>query len=64
MEIIQIRHYKLMGNRKVEKDRNMLANLVQSYKVMACNMSLKVFFLDCHVDFCPENLKRVSNELG
>jgi len=64
MELIQICQYQFIGNRKIGKDRNMLANLVQSYKVMACNMSLKMFLLDSHLDFFPENLKTVSVEHG
>ena len=42
----------------------MLANLVQSHKVTACNTSLKVFFLDSHLDFFPEKLKTVNDEHG
>ena len=53
MEIIQICHYQFMGNSKVEEDRNMLANLVQSYKVLACNMSLKMFFLEFSLRLLP-----------
>jgi len=65
MEIIQICHFQFIGNLKIEKDRNMLANLVKSYKFMTCNKSLKVyFFLDSHLDFFPENLKTVSDEQG
>jgi hypothetical protein len=64
MEIIQICHFQLIGNRKIEKDRNILANLVESYKVTARNMSLKMFLLDSHLDFFPENLKTVSDEHG
>jgi hypothetical protein len=64
MEIIQICHFQFIENRKIEKDRNMLANLVRSYKVMACNMFLKMFLLDSYLDFFPENLKTVSDEHG
>ena len=40
----------------------MVADLVQSYKAMRCNMSLKVYFLDSHLDFFPETLGAVSDE--
>jgi len=40
----------------------MAADLVQSYKAMVCNMSLKVHFLDSHFDLLLENLDIVSNE--
>ena len=35
---------------------DMEADPVQSYGSMGCNMSLKVHFLDSHLDFFPENL--------
>jgi hypothetical protein len=35
-----------------------------AYKVMGCNMSLKVHFLHSHLDFSPENLGAVSDEHG
>ena len=31
---------------------------------MGCNMSLKIQFLESHLDFFPENLGEVSNEHG
>jgi hypothetical protein len=34
------------------------------YKAMGCNMSLKVHFLDSHLDFFPENLGAISDEHG
>jgi len=53
-----------MVNHKAEKCSDVAADLVQSYKAMGCNMSLKVHFLDCHLDFFPENITAVSNEHG
>jgi hypothetical protein len=53
-----------LGNHKAEHYRDMVADLVQSYKVPGCNMSLKVHFLDSHLDFFPENLGIVSDEHG
>jgi hypothetical protein len=35
-----------------------------SYKAMGCNTSLKIHFLESHVDFFPENLGEVSDEHG
>jgi len=40
----------------------MVADLVQSYKAMGCNMSLKVHFLDSHLDLFPENRGAVHDE--
>jgi hypothetical protein len=31
---------------------------------MGCNMSLKIHFLESHLDFFPENLGEVSDEHG
>ena len=31
---------------------------------MGCNMSLKIHFLNCHLDFFPLNLGVVSDEHG
>jgi hypothetical protein len=45
-----------LENHKAEYYRDMVAELVQSYTTMRCNMSLKVHFLDSHLDFNPENL--------
>ena len=53
---------KFLGNHKAENCRDMVADLVKSYKAMGCNMSLKVHFLDSHLDFFPQNLGAVSDE--
>ena len=37
-------------------------DLLTSYKAMGCNMSLKIPFLESHLDFFPENLGEVSDE--
>jgi len=36
--------------------RDVVADLVQSYRSMGCNMSFKAHFFDSHLDFFPENL--------
>ena len=41
-----------------------MADLVHSYKGMGGNMSLKVNFLDCHLDIFAENSGAVRNEHG
>ena len=40
----------------------MMADLVQSYKDMGSNMSIKTHFLDSHLDFFPENLRAMSDK--
>ena len=49
-------------NHKADNYCGMVADLVQSYKAMGCNMTFKVHFLDYHLEFFPENLGVVSNE--
>jgi len=39
----------------------MVTAVVKPYKAMGCNISLKMHFLDSHLDFFPENLGAVSN---
>ena len=39
-----------------------MADLVQSYKAMECNMFSKVHFSDSYLDFFTNNLGAVSNE--
>jgi len=39
-------------------------DLLTSYKVMGCNMNMKIDFLESHLDFFPENLGEVSDEHG
>jgi hypothetical protein len=43
---------------------DVVQDLLTSYKAMGCNMSLKIHFLESHLDFFPENLGEVSDEHG
>jgi hypothetical protein len=51
-----------LGNQKYENCSDMVAALVKSYKAVGCNMSLKVHFLDPHIDLFPENLGAARHE--
>jgi len=53
-----------LGNLKATNYREIVDELLQSYKDMRCNMSLKIHFLDSHLDFFPVNLGSVSDEHG
>jgi len=35
-----------------------------SFKDMGVNMSLKIHFLKCHLDFFPQDLGKISDEHG
>ncbi|UYV82452.1 hypothetical protein LAZ67_21002222 [Cordylochernes scorpioides] len=49
---------------KVENYRDIVNDLLLSYKALGCNMSLKIHFLHSHLDFFPDNLGAVSDEHG
>jgi hypothetical protein len=51
-----------LGNHKAENYHEVVSDLLMTYKAMGCNMSLKVHFIDSHLDFFPENLGAVSDE--
>ena len=42
----------------------MVASMLQAYREMGCSMSLKIHFLDSHLDFFSDNLGAVTNEHG
>jgi len=53
-----------LGNHKAANYRDVVQDLLTSYKAMGCSMSLKIHFLESHLDFFPENLDEVSDEHG
>ena len=52
------------GNHKAENYRDMVADLVKSYKAMGCNVSGQLLFLDSHLDFFSEYPWAVSEKHG
>ncbi|UYV63053.1 hypothetical protein LAZ67_2002987 [Cordylochernes scorpioides] len=53
-----------LGSVKVENYRDIVDDLLLSYKALGCNMSLKIHFLHSHLDFFPDNLGAVNGEHG
>ncbi|UYV62889.1 hypothetical protein LAZ67_2002263 [Cordylochernes scorpioides] len=53
-----------LGSVKVENYRDIVNDLLLSYKALGCNMSLKIHFLHSLLDFFPDNLGAVSDEHG
>ncbi|UYV81789.1 hypothetical protein LAZ67_20002375 [Cordylochernes scorpioides] len=51
-----------LGSFKVGNYRDIVNDLLLSYKALGCNMSLKIHFLHSHLDFFPDNLGAVSDE--
>jgi hypothetical protein len=52
------------GNIKSNNYLTIVRRLVDALKKLGCNMSLKIHFLDAHVDYFPENLGQFSEEQG
>jgi hypothetical protein len=53
-----------LGNKKAENYEDMISELIENYRALGCNVSLKMHFLDSHLDFFPQNLGNVSDEHG
>ncbi|UYV79769.1 hypothetical protein LAZ67_18000591 [Cordylochernes scorpioides] len=53
-----------LGSVKVENYRDIVNDLLLSYKALGCKMSLKIHFLHSHLDLFPDNLGAVSIEHG
>jgi hypothetical protein len=53
-----------LGNHRSPNYRALVQHLLQSYRALGCNMSLKLHFLMSHLDFFPENMGDVSDEHG
>jgi hypothetical protein len=53
-----------LGKHKSPRFQEGVQNLLDAYRKLGCNMSLKVHFLHSHLDFFPENLGMVSDEQG
>lgn len=55
---------RFLGNNKAANYKELVENLIKAYKSLGCNMSLKVHFMDSHLDFFPLNCGAVSDEHG
>ena len=53
-----------LGNKKDEDYKSLIDELLKTYEILGCRMSLKIHFLHSHLDFFPENLGAVSDEQG
>ena len=53
-----------LGNTRAKNYTEIVKKLFDSYKMLGCNMSIKVHFLHSHLDMFPENLGAVSDEQG
>jgi hypothetical protein len=55
---------KFLGNYRDQNFKNIVNHMLDKFKTLGCNMSLKVHFLDSHLDYLPTNLGAVSEEQG
>jgi hypothetical protein len=55
---------KFLGSNKGSDYVIIVANMLEEFKVLGCLMSLKIHFLNSHLDFFPENLGAESEEQG
>jgi len=53
-----------LGNHKAAKYQDVVQDLLTSHKAMGCNMSMKIHFLESHLEFFPKNLSEVSSKHG
>ncbi|GBL90588.1 hypothetical protein AVEN_179491-1 [Araneus ventricosus] len=51
-----------LGNKKDPSYKSIVEEMIKNFKILVCSMSLKVHFLDSHLDYFPENLGEVSEE--
>jgi hypothetical protein len=55
---------KFLGNCKDLNYKQIVENMLEKFIALGCAMSLKVHFLNAHLDCFPENLGAVSEEQG
>ncbi|GBN56316.1 hypothetical protein AVEN_16018-1 [Araneus ventricosus] len=54
----------ILGNKKDPNYKSSVEEMTKNFKILGCSMSLKVHFLNSHLDYFPENLGAVSEEQG
>jgi hypothetical protein len=55
---------KFLGNIKDPLYKEIVRNMLDKFKLLFCNISLKLHFLVSHLDYFPPNLGAVSEEQG
>ena len=53
-----------LGNIKFQNYKELVKTLLQAFRNLQCNMSVKAHFLHSHLDYFPENLGALSEEQG
>ncbi|GBM88978.1 hypothetical protein AVEN_196816-1 [Araneus ventricosus] len=53
-----------LGNKKAENYEDLFGDMVKCFRVIGCNMSLKLHVLDSHLNLFPQNLGATSYKHG
>ncbi len=53
-----------LGKHKSENYKDLVSNLISTFRDIGANMSIKMHFLFSHLDRFPENLGDMSDEQG
>jgi len=53
-----------LGNHKAPSYKSDISKMLSTYRLMGCNMSLKIHYMHSHLNFFPENLGSLSDEHG
>jgi len=64
MERIQRSCEEILGNIKDPLYKEIVRNMLDKFKRLGCNMSLKLHFLASRLDYFPPNLGAISEEQG
>lgn len=62
MDVAVVRNF--YGNRKSDNYENLVNTMLLAYRDLGCNMSIKLCFLNSHLDRFSENLGNESYEQG
>jgi len=53
-----------LGNNRAENYKELISNMIDSFKIMGCRMSLKLHMLHAHLDQFKGNMGAFSEEQG
>jgi hypothetical protein len=53
-----------LGNNKDPNYKDIVETMLENFKNLGCNMSVKVHFLHSHIEYFPENLGCFGEEQG
>ncbi|UYV67637.1 hypothetical protein LAZ67_5001415 [Cordylochernes scorpioides] len=56
--------HEFLGNRRDDNYKELVQNMLKSYEAFGVNMSIKVHYLNSHLDKFPDNLGAYSDEQG